>query len=67
MRRTAFALLALGWAVIGTTACADRRSSDDLQALARGNNRAALDLYAQLGAKDGNLFFSPYSISTARR
>lgn len=30
-----------------------------------GNNAFALDLYARLAAKDGNLFFSPYSISNA--
>ncbi|MFO0965726.1 MAG: serpin family protein [Gemmataceae bacterium] len=29
------------------------------------NNDFALDLYHQLAKKDGNLFFSPYSISTA--
>ncbi len=32
----------------------------------KGNNQFALDLYKQLGEKeDGNLLFSPYSISTA--
>ncbi len=30
-----------------------------------GNTRFALDLYVQLSRKEGNLFFSPYSISTA--
>ena len=30
-----------------------------------GNNAFALDLYAQLRKQEGNLFFSPYSISTA--
>ena len=33
--------------------------------LVQGNNRFALELYAKLREKDGNLFFSPYSISTA--
>jgi serpin B len=37
----------------------------DKKALVAGNNQFALDLYAKLGAKDGNLFFSPYSISAA--
>src|SRR5262249_30863740 len=32
---------------------------------AAGNNRFALDLYARLRGEQGNLFFSPYSISTA--
>lgn len=30
-----------------------------------GNTQFALDLYTRLSAKEGNLFFSPYSISTA--
>ena len=30
-----------------------------------GNNHFALQLYAKLRAREGNLFFSPYSISTA--
>ncbi|MFH2019298.1 MAG: serpin family protein, partial [bacterium] len=30
-----------------------------------GNNKFALDIYAQLRNQEGNLFFSPYSISTA--
>jgi len=34
-------------------------------ALVKGNNRFALDLYGKLKEKEGNLFFSPYSISTA--
>ncbi len=39
--------------------------STDLQPLVNGNTAFALDLYSQLKATDGNLFFSPYSISTA--
>jgi serpin B len=37
----------------------------DVAALVKGNNAFAFDLYDQLRAKDGNVFFSPYSISTA--
>jgi serpin B len=33
--------------------------------VAQGNNRFAIDLYANLGKSDGNLFVSPYSISVA--
>ncbi|MHC5075670.1 MAG: serpin family protein, partial [Planctomycetota bacterium] len=33
--------------------------------LVEGNNKFALDLYAKLKSEEGNLFFSPYSISTA--
>jgi len=37
----------------------------DQAALAAGNNAFAIDLYSQLRKQDGNLFFSPESISTA--
>jgi len=37
----------------------------DAGAVARGATAFALDLYQQLRHNDGNLFFSPYSISTA--
>ena len=35
------------------------------EVVVEGNNRFALELYAKLRAQEGNLFFSPYSISTA--
>ena len=38
---------------------------DDVSALVAGNTAFALDLYRQLKAEDGNLFYSPYSISAA--
>jgi serpin B len=37
----------------------------DLAALAEGNSAFAFDLYQALKDRDGNLFFSPHSISTA--
>jgi serpin B len=37
----------------------------DGQALVRANDRFAFDLYAELRAREGNVFYSPYSISTA--
>jgi serpin B len=39
--------------------------SRELRAIAKSNNRFAFDLYSRLRRKDGNLFFSPTSISTA--
>jgi serpin B len=36
----------------------------DTTPLVTGNNQFAFDLYAKLKSNDGNLFFSPYSIST---
>ena len=38
---------------------------DDLKALVDGNNAFALKMYAQLSTKEGNVFCSPYSISSA--
>lgn len=37
----------------------------EVAAVVKGNTEFALDLYAKVRAKDGNLFLSPYSISTA--
>ena len=37
----------------------------DARTLVEGNTAFALDLYQQLRQEEGNLFFSPYSISTA--
>jgi serpin B len=37
----------------------------DTRALVRGNTRFALELYGQLRGRQGNLFISPFSISTA--
>ncbi len=38
---------------------------NDAQAVVEGNSRFALELYARLRGSEGNLFFSPYSISAA--
>ena len=40
-------------------------SPDDSASLVAGNTQFAFDLYRALKDQDGNLFFSPYSISTA--
>ena len=40
-----------------------RRTNE--QIITEGNNKFALELYARLRSGKGNLFFSPYSISTA--
>ncbi len=43
-----------------------RPSGDvDVSAVAEGSNVFALELYKELARRDGNLFFSPYSLSTA--
>ncbi len=48
----------------GSEEPAAEASSEDIGALVDGGNEFAFDLYGRL-AGDGNLFFSPYSISTA--
>lgn len=40
-------------------------SDVELKSLATGNSAFAFDLYRQLSGQDGNLFYSPYSISLA--
>ena len=40
-------------------------SQTDLDSLSGGNSEFAFDLYQALAAEDGNLFYSPYSISVA--
>jgi serpin B len=37
----------------------------DLKTLVQGNNQFAFDLYSRLAKEEGNIVFSPYSISTA--
>ena len=40
-------------------------ADDELQTLVAGNNAFVWDMYQQLRAEEGNLFYSPYSISLA--
>ena len=61
MKTSLVAILAL--AVFQTALSA--RETDDLKAVATGNVKFALKLYDQLNNQKGNLFLSPYSISTA--
>jgi len=39
--------------------------NNERETIVKGNNEFALELYAKLLRREGNLFFSPYSISTA--
>ena len=41
------------------------KTTGDLQTVVKGNNDFGFDLYQKLKGEKGNLFFSPYSISTA--
>jgi serpin B len=56
----------LGLAVVLTSSIQSRGEvPGDAKAAATANNQFGLDLYARLRQQEGNLFFSPYSLSTA--
>jgi serpin B len=57
--------LLLAIAANSATATRAGELSPDASAVVEGNNTFALDLYRELATDKGNLFFSPYSISTA--
>ena len=56
-------VLAVGASAAG--AGGGKPAEPDEAALVKGNSEFALDLYARLRARDGNVFFSSYSISNA--
>src|SRR5690349_6682530 len=60
MRWVLALLLVMAWGSPGRSA--ERKPMSEIAA---GNNQFAVDLHAQLRAQPGNLFFSPYSLSTA--
>ena len=43
----------------------DKQAFKEMKTAVLGNNQFAFDLYDALRAQSGNLFFSPYSISSA--
>lgn len=55
----------VGCIILLSNTYAIANEEDDMKRLVDGNNTFACDLYAQLRGEEGNLFFSPYSISTA--
>lgn len=64
MKTPAIAATLLSLIAAGSVAGAPE-TPPDLAALVAGNNALACDLYAQLKGQNGNLFFSPFSVSTA--
>lgn len=52
-------------AVHQVSGAADQPGNASVDALVSGNNAFAVKLYSELAAAQGNIFFSPYSISTA--
>jgi serpin B len=66
MKRHLSSLLAcLALPLSGVAAETPQSNQADQTAVVKGNNAFAVTLYRQLRSQDGNLFFSPASISTA--
>ncbi|MDP2922146.1 MAG: serpin family protein [Candidatus Omnitrophota bacterium] len=55
-----FTLLAIGLAFLSSIAFAE-----DMKSVVDANNQFAFELYSKYKSKDGNIFYSPYSISSA--
>ncbi len=60
LRTLGFLLLALVSILVSSTSFAQEDNT-----IAIANNQFAFDLYSQYRSKDGNIFYSPYSISSA--
>jgi len=58
-------MVAILLALSVSAVAAVKPDTGDQAAVVTGNNEFAFDLYGQLRTHDGNLFFSPYSVSTA--
>ena len=67
-RLTISVLLLLAWGAGTSGGTAEERTASevvDKALVVQGNTEFALSLYAQLHSQEGNLFFSPLSLSTA--
>jgi len=53
------------WLLLALVACIQAAPAGETSRVAADNNAFAADLYAKLAEGKGNLFFSPFSISTA--
>lgn len=58
-------LVWLGNSLIFPAPASEKIADSNLKALIDGNNSFCFDLYHKLKEKEGNIFFSPYSMSTA--
>jgi serpin B len=65
MVRILACVVLLAGALAAPAAAADAPKNPDVAAVVQGDTQFALELYARLRGREGNLFFSPYSISTA--
>ena len=60
IQKGSFALLVIGLVFLSSIAFAQHNSS-----VVNANNQFAFDLYAKYKSKEGNIFYSPYSITSA--
>ena len=65
MSRLILAAVAIGLLATTQPATQAAEGKGEMSKLVQGNNAFAFELYGKLHEADGNLFFSPYSISTA--
>src|SRR5665647_286508 len=62
---SAILLIAVFSALCATSMEASVSGPSSRESLVQGNTDFAVQLYRELGAQEGNLFFSPYSVSSA--
>ena len=65
MKRVSYAFILVFMLLTGLSGRVKAAAQTVEQTIAEGNNRFAFGLYEKLQDQKGNLFFSPYSISTA--
>ncbi len=58
-------IFAIVFTVSASPASAEQQTAPQLNTLVKGNSAFAVRLYQELGARGGNLFFSPFSVSSA--
>ena len=65
MNRLAVLFCAVIFALVSASPASAQQADLSLNTLVKGNSAFAVKLYQELGTRGGNLFFSPFSVSTA--
>jgi serpin B len=65
MKKTLIPLSIIAVVMIGGASFEEGTPSADISAVIDANSQFAFDIYSELNREEGNLFFSPYSISVA--
>lgn len=58
-------IITLGFLFYNYVLCKDNKVTGDPTNVVEANNQFAFDLYSKYSSEEGNIFFSPYSISSA--